>query len=124
MSTPQVFENENIKAVLLRTQTHIWVHLNGRTHCIEVVNKRAHKQQSQEKDPTQIHAPMPGKIIKVLCGAGDHVSPGQTLIVMEAMKMEYALKSSLSGVVVNRPAVAGMQVALGDLLVQLKAKDV
>jgi 3-methylcrotonyl-CoA carboxylase alpha subunit len=124
MSSPQTFEEDNIKAVLLRTQTHIWVHLNGRTHSIEVVNKRAHKQQSQEKDPTRILAPMPGKIIKVLCGAGDQVSPGQTLIVMEAMKMEYALKSTLLGVVTNRPVVAGMQVALGDLLVQLKAKDV
>lgn len=122
MRSPEIFEDENIKALILRTQTHLWVHLNGCTHCVEVVNKRAHKQQNQEKDPTRIQAPMPGKIIKVMCGAGDKVTPGQTLIVMEAMKMEYALKSTIAGTVSQRPAVAGMQVALGDLLVQLKAE--
>ncbi len=41
----------------------------------------------------EIKAGMPGKIVKVLVKAGDKVSANQTLIVMEAMKMENDLKS-------------------------------
>lgn len=124
MSLPVVLEHDGIQGTVLRTPTHVWVHLNGQTRCMEVQNKRAGKQQQQEADPTRIRAPMPGKIIKVMCGAGDKVLPGQTLIVMEAMKMEYALKSSIAGTVTSRPSTAGQQVALGDLLVHLKEDNV
>jgi acetyl/propionyl-CoA carboxylase alpha subunit len=124
MKFPVNVENENLKGTVLRTPTHIWIHANGQTRSIEIKNKRSGKQQQQEADPTRLRAPMPGKIIKVMCGAGDKVTPGQTLIVMEAMKMEYTLKSSIYGVVSTRPCTAGQQVALGDLLVQLKEDNV
>ena len=120
MKLPVTVENQNLKAIVLRTPTHLWIHMNGQTRSVEVQNKRAGKQQQQEADPSRIRAPMPGKIIKVMCGAGDKVVPGQTLIVMEAMKMEYSIKSSMVGKVAARPCTAGQQVSLGDLLVQLK----
>ncbi len=110
-------------AVVLRTTTHIWIHMNGQTRSFEIATKRTRQQQQLDKDQLRLQAPMPGKVIKVLCGAGDRVVPGQTLVVMEAMKMEYALKSSIDGVVVERPCVAGLQVSLGQLLVQLKVSD-
>ena len=120
MKLPVTVENQSLKATVLRTPTHLWIHVNGQTRSVEIQNKRAGKQQQQEADPSRIRAPMPGKIIKVMCGAGDKVVPGQTLIVMEAMKMEYSLKSSIVGKVATRPCTAGQQVSLGDLLVQLK----
>lgn len=120
MKLPVTVEIQNLKATVLRTPTHLWIHMNGQTRSVEIQNKRTGKQQQQEADPTRVRAPMPGKIIKVMCGAGDKVVPGQTLIVMEAMKMEYSLKSSIVGTVSTRPCTAGQQVALGDLLVQLK----
>jgi pyruvate carboxylase len=120
MKTPVTVEHQSLKATVLRTPTHLWIHINGQTRSVEVQNKRTGKQQQKEVDPSRIRAPMPGKIIKVMCGAGDKVVPGQTLIVMEAMKMEYSLKSSMVGEVAARPCTAGQQVALGDLLVQLK----
>ncbi len=123
MSQVQRLEYNGLKGVALRTVNHVWIHLNGQTHCIEVQSKRMRKQQNQEKDPSRILAPMPGKIIKVMCGAGDEVVEGQTLVVMEAMKMEYALKASVAGMVKSRPVVAGQQVSLGDLLVQLKVSE-
>ena len=123
MKLPVTVENNEVKGTVLRTPTHIWIHMNGQTRSVEIQNKRAGKQQQQEADPTRVRAPMPGKIIKVMCGAGDKVTAGQTLIVMEAMKMEYSLKSSISGIVAARPCTAGQQVALGDLLVQLKESN-
>ncbi len=120
MKFPVLIENEGSKGTVMRTPTHLWIHMNGQTHCIEVQNKRAGKQQQKEADPTRVRAPMPGKIIKVMCGAGDKVTPGQTLIVMEAMKMEYSLKAAITGTVIDRPCTAGQQVTLGTLLVHLK----
>ena len=42
---------------------------------------------------------MPGRVVKVLCAAGDVVKKGQPLVVIEAMKMENELKSPIDGVV-------------------------
>ncbi len=46
-----------------------------------------------------IYAPMPGKIVKILVNKGDPVEPGQTLIIVSAMKMESEYKSGISGFV-------------------------
>ena len=45
----------------------------------------------------QILAPMPGKIIAVEVAEGDVVSEGQTVMIMEAMKMELTLKAPRAG---------------------------
>ncbi len=46
-----------------------------------------------------VTAPMPGKVVKILVKAGDAVTEGQGLVVVEAMKMENELKSPKAGVV-------------------------
>jgi biotin carboxyl carrier protein len=60
-------------------------------------------------------APMPGTVLAVEVAVGDAVSAGQTLGVMEAMKMELALKAPYDGTVTSVAAV-GDQVALGHVL--------
>ncbi len=44
-------------------------------------------------------APMPGRVVSVQCEPGQRVSPGQALLVLEAMKMEYTLQARTHGVV-------------------------
>lgn len=44
-----------------------------------------------------LYAPMPGRIVKVLCRAGDEVTPGAPLVVLEAMKMENELVAPRGG---------------------------
>ena len=44
-------------------------------------------------------APMPGKIVRVLVGAGQAVASGEPLVVLEAMKMEHTLKANADAVV-------------------------
>lgn len=44
-------------------------------------------------------SPMPGKIFKILVNEGDKVVKGQTLLILEAMKMEHAIRSDKDGVV-------------------------
>jgi biotin carboxyl carrier protein len=64
-------------------------------------------------------APMPGKILSVEVGHGDRVSRGQTLVILEAMKMKNAIKSPYDGVVLEIKVRPDQTVAHGDLLVQL-----
>jgi len=66
-----------------------------------------------------VKAPMPGKVLSVLAKAGAAVTRGETLAVLEAMKMEHALVAPRDGVVEAVHASAGQQVADGDVLVML-----
>ncbi len=61
-----------------------------------------------------------GKIVAVLVAPGDVVSKGQTLVVLEAMKMEFQLGAPQAGTVETVSVAAGEQVKGRQLLVQLK----
>jgi acetyl-CoA carboxylase biotin carboxylase subunit len=63
-----------------------------------------------------LSAPMPGKVVKVLVAAGQAVTAGQTLLVLEAMKMEHPVRAPIDGVVAKLPASEGEQVDAGQLL--------
>ena len=47
----------------------------------------------------EVRAPMPGKVVKLLVGAGDTVASGQGVLLFEAMKMQNEIKSPQDGVV-------------------------
>ena len=79
--------------------------------------------QGGESDGS-ILSPMPGKVVSVSVKAGDTVTKGQTLLVLEAMKMEHALAAPFDGVVAELTAVAGGQVSEGVVLVRLEAAAV
>ena len=71
----------------------------------------------------QITASMDGAIIDVLTQAGDQVTKGQTLVMLEAMKMEHPLKSDVDGVVESVKVVTGDQVKLRQLLVSISSNE-
>jgi 3-methylcrotonyl-CoA carboxylase alpha subunit len=64
-------------------------------------------------------SPMPGKVVSVEVAAGDRVSKGQRLVVLEAMKMEHALIAPFDGVVEELAVSAGDQVSEGVLLIRI-----
>ena len=64
-----------------------------------------------------VKAPLPGKITHVAVQAGDAVTGGQSLVVIEAMKMENELKATAAGTVREVRVVAGQAVNAGDVLV-------
>ena len=66
-------------------------------------------------------APMPGKIVAVRCAAGERVTRGQVLVVLEAMKMEHAILAPADGTVEALRYKPGDQVAEGSDLLVFKA---
>ncbi len=69
--------------------------------------------------PAPLVAPMPGLVVRVNVAVGDVVSAGQGLVVVEAMKMENELRTTVAGVVLVITAVAGTAVEKGAVLVEL-----
>lgn len=64
-------------------------------------------------------APMPGKILSVEVDRGARIARGQTLVVLEAMKMKNAIKAPRDGVVTEVVVRPEQSVAFGDLLLRL-----
>ncbi len=68
-----------------------------------------------------VRAPLPGKIIDLKIKAGDTVSKGQPLLVLEAMKMEHTLAAPADGTIKSVRYAVGEQVAEGAELVEFEA---
>jgi biotin carboxyl carrier protein len=66
-----------------------------------------------------VRAPLPGKIIDLRVKAGDKVSKGQPLLVLEAMKMEHTVTAPADGVLVELAVEPGRQVDVGAVLARV-----
>lgn len=70
--------------------------------------------------PPQIVAPMPGKVLLVLVGAGQHIGAGDALLVLEAMKMEHRIAAEAPATVRAVHVADGQMVDAGLVLVELE----
>jgi biotin carboxyl carrier protein len=66
--------------------------------------------------PQRLVAPMPGKIVRVAVAKGDAVRARQTVVVVEAMKMENELRAGRDGTIAELHAREGAPVDAGELL--------
>ncbi len=67
----------------------------------------------------EMRAPMPGVVVRVMAAEGELVAVRQPLIVLEAMKMEHIVESTIDGVVRRVRVAVGDRVAEGDILVDV-----
>lgn len=74
---------------------------------------------TQLSGANKITAPLPGNIFKVNVKTGDAVKKGQTLLILEAMKMENEITAHMDGTVVNINVNIGDCVSLGQVLIEL-----
>jgi acetyl-CoA/propionyl-CoA carboxylase, biotin carboxylase, biotin carboxyl carrier protein len=73
-----------------------------------------------QADGDTLTSPMQGTIVKIVAGEGQRVSAGDTVVVLEAMKMEQPLTAHKDGVVTGLTVTVGQTVAAGDPLCQVK----
>lgn len=68
-------------------------------------------------------APMPGVVLDLRCAIGDEVAAGQTLVVLEAMKMEHHMKAPAPGRVAELRVVKGQHVENGAVLLVFESNE-
>ena len=77
----------------------IHVHLDGRSWTLESVDELAETSAAAHGAADTAEAPMPGTVVRVHASVGDPVTRGQTLVVIESMKMETAIVAWRDGTV-------------------------
>jgi len=98
------------------------VEVGGETYSIQVEERtryiiRTRGGAASGAGGQTVKAPLPGKITHVSVQPGDAVTAGQSLVVIEAMKMENELKAAAPGTVREVRVAAGQAVNAGDVLV-------
>jgi 3-methylcrotonyl-CoA carboxylase alpha subunit len=101
----------------------IVVILRGRNYVVNWV-EAAISSQSEGPSDDRVLAPMPATVTRVAVKSGDAVSKGETLLVLEAMKMEIALAAPHDGVVESVACEVGDMAIEGAELVTILRKDV
>lgn len=101
----------------------LWV--DGWRYDVEALDERRRAirdlsaASAQAAGPAPLTAPMPGLIVRVNVAVGDVVAAGQSMVVMEAMKMENELRAPSAGTVARINATEGSAVERGAVLVEL-----
>ena len=98
-------------------ETTISFALDGETYSVEVA-ERASPSKARHRAHS-MSAPMPGVVLKILASAGDVVSKGTALIILEAMKMEHAIVAPYDGRVTVVNCQEGELVQPGNDLIEL-----
>jgi len=75
---------------------------------------------ASEQGVMKIKAPMPGKVVRILAPAGSQVEMGQSVVVIEAMKMQNELKAPKTGVVKKISVAEGAAVEAGQALAEVE----
>lgn len=96
---------------------HLYVQTLRGTAAFEIVPR--FEIRRPEATPGGLNAPMPGLILDVRVSAGQHVEAGETLVVMEAMKMEHVISAPRAGTVGEVLVTKDQQVDRGTALLTL-----
>jgi len=95
------------------------VFCDGRVHTFRLPDPEHDDADADTGGGPNLSAAMPGKVVRVLVAPGDKVEVGQTLIIMESMKMETELEAAVDGEIQTVQVTEGQVVAQGDILVTI-----
>jgi acetyl/propionyl-CoA carboxylase alpha subunit len=117
-----LIDGERVTACVSSDNAKRWVTINGRTH---LLTKRSGSRKSgggHHHAAGELTAPMPGQVRAVNVNEGDAVTKGQTLMVLEAMKMEIRIQASMDGVVKSLAVKQGQTVEREQKLIEIVDK--
>jgi len=109
----------------------VWVDRDGSTRHVTmegvgqaILEKEGKGRRRRRETPEGTHSSMmPGTVVKVLVQEGDRVAKGDTLAIVEAMKMEIKLSAQMSGTVRTVRAREGAACDAGETLVEIDAEE-
>lgn len=86
-----------IKLWMEKVGEKIWVHFKGRTFVFAGEKEPLeYRKNSNVHKQTYLISPIPGRVLSIKVKAGEQVKEGDSLMVVESMKIEHALKASQS----------------------------
>jgi biotin carboxyl carrier protein len=94
-----------------------WVFLDGQVYRFEVETTAGRKRARSHHG--SLSAPMPATVLRVVAAAGTPVKRGDTLIILEAMKMELPVRATMDGTVTQVRCREGELVQPGTTLVEI-----
>ncbi|MDD4775205.1 MAG: pyruvate carboxylase, partial [Syntrophomonas sp.] len=119
----------NIGKINKEGERKVYFEVNGNPREFTVLDTQFQKKFEVEigttamadpHDKRQVGASIPGTVTKILVKPGDTVQPGQSLVTIEAMKMETQITAPIAGTVINVVVSQDQQVKNGELLMQLE----
>ena len=98
--------------------------VNGKTYNFDVTEanvdaSKVKKSSNATSQTDNVRSKLPGSVVKILVGEGDDIEDGQTIMIIEAMKMETEVKSMVSGTVAEIAVAVGDQVTADQVLVRI-----
>ncbi len=99
--------------------------VNGKKYTVSVTQgAEAAKSSSEPKktetaDSVVLKAPLPGSVFKILVNVGDAINEGEVVMILEAMKMETDIKSTVAGTVSSIAVSQGQQIIAGQDLISI-----
>ncbi len=121
-----LIDNRSRELVVEETQQGYRVTLGSRTFHVRVTDERELRLAGSRTGPSApagelpLKAPIPGMVVRVLVRGGEMVTPGQPLVILEAMKMENELRAPRAGTVGDIKVKAGERVEQGAVLLILQ----
>jgi len=115
-----LIDGERFTAYVSSENAKRWVTINGRTSMLTKQSGSRKRGDGHRHAAGELTAPMPGQVRAVNVSVGDAVVKGQTLAVLEAMKMEIRIQASVGGVVRKLLITQGQTVERGQLLIEVE----
>jgi biotin carboxyl carrier protein len=120
-----IMDNAQHEVVVENREDAVEVLMNGRLYSGTVLDERAQLMRNRrggdaaDSGEVTVRAPMPGLIVLVTVNEGDQVTAGQTLVILESMKMQNELKAPRAGTVQRVSVQAGTTVEQRKVLITL-----
>lgn len=113
-----LIDGERVTAHVSSENAKRWVTIDGRTYLL-TKQSSSRKKGTKDQHSGELTAPMPGQVRAVNVSEGDTVVKGQTLVVLEAMKMEMKIQSPTDGIVKKMLVKQGQTVEREQVLVEI-----
>ncbi len=120
-----LMDNKSYEVVIEEREGSYELLMQGRLYTGDVLDERAlllaqrRSELGVSSGELSIKSPMPGLIVDIVVAEGDEVAKGQTLVILESMKMQNELKAPRDGVVQRISAQPGQSVEQNKLLITL-----
>jgi len=118
-----ITQNQSLEVVIDDEDNKIEVMMNGRLYETQVLDERAllmaQRKGGLGNNSGEVHSPMPGLVVKVTVEDGQDIKQGQTVVILESMKMQNELKAPIDGKITGIHVKAGQTVDKNAFLVEI-----